>query len=231
MANTFSFFSYTLVGSGFMKPVIGIVMRKEVNENGRPILGLYKEVSDAIYACGGVVLAIVPPHFDTLCEEERQCLHQVIDLCDGIVLEGGDDFYDYDLDICRYVYEKDIPTLGICLGMQTMACLFDGTLVPVLEDSHYKQNLFYAHDIDIVKPSYLYDILGKENIRVNSRHHFHVKGTTLFVSAYHEDIVEACEDSSRKFFVGVQYHPEDMITYDTLEKRLFEKFLDVCRGD
>ena len=214
-----------------MKPIIGIVMRPEVNQNSRNILGLYKEVSEAIILCGGNVLAIIPPHLEKLNAEEKENLYQIIDLCDGIILEGGDDFYDYDMVICKYVYDKDIPTLGICLGMQIMACLFDGEMLSLKDSFHNQKGISYVHDIHIVSSSLLYKILGKEKVTVNSRHKCYIKKTSLFVSAFYNDIIEAVEDPFKRFFVGVQYHPEDMCTYDTLERCLFENFLAVCRGD
>lgn len=214
-----------------MKPIIGIVMRPEVNEKKREILGLYKEVSEAIYSCGGNVLAIVPPHLYSLSEKEKENLYAVIDLCDGIILEGGEAFYDYDAVITKYVYDKDIPTLGICLGMQVMATCFGGKMLDFSNNDHLKPGLCYVHDIDIDTSSSLFHILGKEKVFVNSRHKSYVDGTSLSISARHGIFIEAVEDSKKKFFIGVQYHPEDMITYDTVEKRLFEHFLDVCRGD
>lgn len=229
--NTFLFFSYTFLGSDTMNPVIGIVMRPEINKKGRNILALYKEVSNAIFTYGGNVIAIVPPHLDTLTEIEKQNLYQVIDLCDGIVLEGGIDFYDYDIAITKYIYEKNIPTLGICLGMQTMASLFGGTLLDFASDDHNKPGKLYVHDIKIIESSKLHEILGKKQIFVNSRHKSYIENTNLFVSARNGSIIEAVEDPHKKFFIGVQYHPEDMITYDTVEARLFQKFIETCRGD
>lgn len=214
-----------------MNPVIGIVMRPEENKKGRNILALYKEVSEAIFAYGGNVIAIVPPHLNSLTDVEKQNLYQIIDLCDGVILEGGNDFYDYDIVITKYVYEKDIPTLGICLGMQTMAFLFGGSLLDFESDQHNKPEQLYAHDITIIESSKLYEILRKKHVFVNSRHKSYIENTNLFVSARNGNVIEAVEDTHKKFFIGVQYHPEDMITYDTVEARLFQKFIEVCRGD
>ena len=72
----------------------------------------------------------------------------LIDMCDYFILQGGSDFYDVDIKIVKYLYDKNIPTLGICLGMQTMAFAFNGKLGDVI---NHNSNLSYVHNVMINK--------------------------------------------------------------------------------
>jgi putative glutamine amidotransferase len=75
------------------------------------------------------------------------------------------------------------------------------------------------------------DRIEGDTCPVNSRHHQAPKtpGEGLVVSATAPDgVVEAIEDPSRRFCLGVQWHPENF--YRTGEFRpLFEAFVEACR--
>ena len=52
-----------------------------------------------------------------------------------------------------------------------------------------------------------------------------IPDTTLTCVAYSEDkVLEAIEDSSKKFFIGVQWHPESLME-DENSKKLFDYFI------
>ena len=90
------------------------------------------------------------------------------------------------------------------------------------------------HTIEIVAGSRLNQITGKDTDEVNSAHHQAVKekGEGFEVTARtQEGIVEAMENRSKRFVLGVQYHPERMIeTADFQEHRrkLFEAFIQAA---
>lgn len=44
-------------------------------------------------------------------------LIESVNLCDGIILSGGNKYHENDFKLIEYLLEKDIPVLGICLGM------------------------------------------------------------------------------------------------------------------
>lgn len=145
--------------------------------------------------------------------------------CDGIILPGGDDIYDIELEVCNYAYQNNIPLLGICLGMQTMSYVFSGVMKELSDESH-KANKRYVHQITINKESLLYKILKEDKISVNSRHKDYILNTNLFIGAKATDgIIEEVEDPSKKFFVGVQWHPENL--NDKYANRLFSYFISV----
>ena len=43
-----------------------------------------------------------------------------------------------------------------------------------------------------------------------------------------DNVVEAIESDNKKFFVGIQWHPENMYTYDLNSRKIFDYFIKVC---
>lgn len=209
-----------------MKPKIGIIMRPDKLISGNEVMCVYEDLRLSIINSGGIPLGIMPLT-DNLNEFDSN-IYSLIDVCDGIILQGGDDFYNYDLEIVKYIYDKDMPVLGICLGMQLMGSMFNGKLENIAR--HKYKDKKYVHKIYIDKDSKLYSVLKNEVINVNSRHESALTYTDLdIVGLSNNNIIEAIEDKSKKFFIGVQWHPESMYSYDILECNLFDYFIDVCR--
>lgn len=144
--------------------------------------------------------------------------------CSGIIMQGGDDFLNIHKEIVKYLYECDIPLLAICMSMQAMGVLFGGKLIKVL---NHKSKNNYVHSVTIYPNTLLYKIIKKEKIMVNSSHKEALIKTNLQVSAY-SNCIEAIEDKQKKFFLGLQWHPEKMVEYDKLERKIFEYFKGVC---
>lgn len=213
-----------------MKPIIGLIPRPSVNATQRDMFSVYKEIKDLVWNRGGIPIALIPPHTKKLTQEEKESIQKAIDLCDGILAGGGDDIYDYDLEMIEYAYHKNIPVLGICLGMQTMAVMKDGVLKPIGNDNHQKKGIQYAHSVFIQQNSKLYEIMQTKEILVNSRHREHITQTDLCVNAISQDgSIEGIEDSKKNFFLGVQWHPEDMVAYDIKEKAFVDAFIEACK--
>ena len=223
-----------------MKPIIGIIGRTNKLSSSREICYINKEINDAVIKNGGIGIIIPPPTLESLygktieettnmTELEFEKLKYIINLCDGIICPGGDEFYDYDLKVVEYCYKIDKPLLGICLGMQTMGCLFNGTMLDLNDISH-KSEERYVHKIKLNKFSKLYEIFKFEELNVNSRHKSYINKTRLEVSARsYDNIIEAIEDKNKKFFIGVQWHPESMIKYDENQNKLFSYFIGCCK--
>lgn len=186
---------------------IGIILRPDVSSGGKSIHICYDSFVKIIKKYNHIPIGIM----------DMEGLKTV----DRVICQGGDEYNSFDLEAISYCYLNDIPLLGICLGMQTMGVLFDGKLDDI--DNH-KSTSKYVHEVKINKDSKLYKILNKDVIRVNSRHKSYVKSTKLKVSAL-SDVIEAIEDSDKKFFIGLQWHPEDMVSYDDLEEKIFSYFL------
>jgi gamma-glutamyl-gamma-aminobutyrate hydrolase PuuD len=149
---------------------------------------------------------------------------------------------DYELELARRAVEADLPLLAICRGIQVLNVARGGSLVQDIPDevgstvnhTHRESPVTIAHEVWITEGSLL-DRLMHENLEgdsclVNSRHHQAPKrlGTGLAVSATAPDgVIEAIEDPSRRFCLGVQWHPENF--YRTGEFRpIFEGFIEAA---
>ena len=191
---------------------IGIIVR-EFEENNKSFIGCRRDVLD-VFLKYPVQIILIP--IDLLWDQ----ILYLVQLCDGIVLTGGDHFVDNDFLLVQYLYKQDIPTLGICLGMQAMALSFGGYGEIKVGNNHYLKE----HAIVIKKNSLLYSILGVEQSVVNSRHKTGVQNTNLVVSARAFDgVIEAVEDKKKKFFLGLEWHPESLVNKKS--DLIFEAFI------
>ena len=198
-------------------PIIGIITRSSTSDEEHKINLIYDDIKNSILNNGGIPIGIM------LTEDYKS----LINMCDGIIFQGGDNFEKYDLDTLKYIYDINKPVLGICLGMQLMGVLFDGNMINI---NNHKKKLSYAHNVIINKNSILYNIYKTNNIKVNSRHKQIIKNTKLKVVGVSQDgYIEAIEDSSKKFFIGVQWHPESMVKYDKEQNSLFKYFIKQCK--
>ena len=185
--------------------IIGIIARKKIQENNKYYIGVYENYLNKIIKYGGVPIIIYP----------SDKIDYILNKCDGILSPGGDDVDEYDKYIYKYTLDKDIPYLGICLGMQAMS----NNLVDI--NNHYMT----YHQIYINSNSKLYQIYKKNKIIVNSRHKSKIVSLkNHMISAISEDgVVEAIERIDKKFILGVQYHPEDLT-----DDKIFEYFINSC---
>ena len=191
---------------------IGIIGRKNDDK-----ITFNKEIIDVIKKYDFIPLGIIVD-FENNSDNEFIKTKPLIDLCSGIILQGGSDYYDIDIIITKYLHKNNIPTLGICLGMQTMAMAFNGNMGDI---NNHKSDKLYVHSVDINKNSKLYDILKKDKIIVNSRHKSYIINTDLKVSGQ-ANIIEAIEDNAKDFFIGVQWHPETLMDENSI--LLFNNF-------
>ena len=185
---------------------IGIIGRKNDNK-----ITFNQEIINVIHKYNCIPIGIIVD-FDNNPNIEFNKIKNIIDLCDGLILQGGSDYYDIDILITKYLYKNNIPTLGICLGMQTMAMTFNGTMSEI---ANHNSKSKYVHSINIDKNSKLYNIIKKDKIFVNSRHNSYIINTDLDVSATN-NVIEAIEDKNKKFFIGVQWHPESIMDENSI---------------
>ncbi len=128
--------------------------------------------------------------------------------------------------------DRDLPVLGICRGLQLFNVYHGGTLIQHIESGKHTVRTADAsqpaHQVIIAPNTLLAAILGPGAHPVNSRHHQGVAqlGGHLAVSAKSADdgMVEGLERADKLFAVAVQWHPEDQVKSDPLQKRLFEAF-------
>lgn len=192
--------------------------------------GYYKSVLKA----GGIPI-IIPPLANT------DAIINTLEIIDGLILSGGGDYDPRyaneepdpklgeineerdlpELFITRLAYNRQIPILGICRGIQTLAMALGGkvkqdiTDIATLNHSQKEERNVPTHNVIIEKDSILsqlYKLTDKNaTLKVNSFHHQAVCdcGDKFRVVAKSEDgIVEAMESREFKSIIGVQWHPE-----------------------
>src|SRR5262249_48703276 len=143
-----------------------------------------------------------------------------------------------DLTLARAARERGIPTLGICLGVQVMNVAAGGTLIQDIASSidtdidHASEPTDrHRHEVLIQPNTHPAKILGARELNVNSSHHQAIGrvGGDLRVTAHAPDgVIEGLEDPSHPFYVGVQWHPEDMPREESASA-LFGAFVDAAR--
>ena len=192
--------------------------------------GYYKSVLKA----GGIPI-IIPPLANT------DAIINTLEIIDGLILSGGGDYDPRyaneepdpklgeineerdlpELFITRLAYNRQIPILGICRGIQTLAMALGGkvkqdiTDIATLNHSQKEERNVPTHNVIIEKDSILsqlYKLTDKNaTLKVNSFHHQAVCdcGDKFHVVAKSEDgIIEAIESREFKSIIGVQWHPE-----------------------
>jgi len=122
---------------------------------------------------------------------------------------------EMEMALFRYAIEEDMPTLGICRGMQLINVAMGGRLIQDLPGHTLPEFQSAVHQVYVSPGSRFGAIIGAGAIyRTNSRHHQGLKeaqrAPSLMASAYHPEdgIVEALESPEHPWLVGVQCHPE-----------------------
>lgn len=194
---------------------VGILLREKENE-----MIINKEIIEYLSNYDVNIIGIIIDY-----NVEFNKIINIVKICDGVILPGGTNQSNIDIRLARYLYDIDKPTLGICLGMQNMAVANNGT-IEKLGNNFHDSDLTYVHKINIKKGTKLYGILETNKMMVNSRHSYHVTYTNLDISAYSEDyVIEAVEAKNKKFYIGVQWHPESIQT-NINSKLLIDEFIN-----
>lgn len=141
----------------------------------------------------------------------------------------------FDLELIRRARSRGIPVLGICLGAQQLNVACGGGLYQDIEEQlgckvrHRRteaESQRPRHAIRIQPDTLLYEIVGRRELMVNTSHHQAIRalGTGLRISAHatEDDVIEAVESTGGGFFLGVQWHPEELAEPGTAHLKLFE---------
>lgn len=191
----------------------------------------YTQIADA----GGVPV-IIPPLAD------KDIIINTLDNIDALLLTGGADHNPLwsgqqphpalhninqardlpELLATRLACNRQMPILGICRGMQTIAIALGGEVcqdIPhtpkLIKHSQEADRTEPTHSVDIEPDSALHGIFGTDRIFVNSFHHQAVtspgKGMRITATAP-DGTAEAMESTCHKPVIGVQWHPEWMGT-------------------
>lgn len=207
------------------QPVIGIT--GNFGDKGCELARGYYE---SVIASGGIPM-IIPPSAD------RQALINTLEHVDGLLLSGGGDMNPLfvgeepsprlhginaerdlpELLLINLAYNRQIPMLGICRGIQMIACALGGKIhqdipSPTIKHSQDLDRSMPSHSVSLLSDTVISGIYGgQEKLLVNSFHHQAVSepGERFKVCATAGDgVIEAIESSEYKSIIGVQWHPE-----------------------
>ncbi len=224
------------------KVIIGIVAKHIKDDKIRTNSLIRDEVKQAIFDNGGIAVGILSPNNELLYsiddwkkyedKIEQEKIIKQINLCNGIVLQGGSTNEAFENWIANYCYEKDIPVLGICAGQNSVVRGLGGTTFKIKNpEDHNKPYDDYAHSIKIQKDSKFYTIVGKEEIMVNSRHKRTIDKCPLLdkVAFCDDSYADVVESKNKRFYIGVRFHPESLYKIDENMNNIFKAFIDECR--
>jgi putative glutamine amidotransferase len=228
-----------------MPPLIGLTTYREQAAWGvwdQPADLLPTMYADAIVRAGGVPV-LLPPASD-----DPDAAASVIARIDGLVVTGGADVdpHQYgeqphprttswrpdrdawELSLLTSAAAANLPTLGVCRGMQVMAVAAGGTLdqhTPDLvghEEHSPGGDVFGEVGVSTSESSVLASILGSE-VTVHCHHHQSVRSHPGYeaVARAGDGTLEAMEAEGKRFCLAVQWHPEagrDQRLFDALVK-------------
>ncbi len=235
-------------------PLIGITMDSEAGGEGAyskfDWYALRENYCGAVAQSGGLPLPL--PH-------EPELAEHYLDLIDGLLITGGafdvdpsmygaSDIHDtvvtkgkrtqFEWAMTEGALKRDMPILGICGGQQLLHVVMGGKLIQHIPDS-YSECLAHeqpnprneaGHAVRIKAATLLHDIVGKDEMHVNSAHHQAVadKPEGVIINAIAPDtVLEGIEAPEKRFCIGVQWHPEFHI--DEGDKKIFDAFIEAAR--
>jgi putative glutamine amidotransferase len=237
------------------QPIIGVTSDFNAGEKDRPggrepTYFLRARYVQAIEAAGGLPL-ILP------ITDRKKGITRLLDLVDGLLLTGSGPDLDpklyneakryrfkvmsrertgFELALAKQAWERELPTLGICGGMQLLNVAAGGSLYQDLPAQlktlikHQQQAAATesSHWVNVEPGTRLREITRSPKIRVNSSHHQGVKSVPadLMINARATDgVIEGIEAPDHPFLVGVQWHPEFLYTTDPVSRKLFTTLL------
>jgi membrane dipeptidase len=215
---------YSVFPESKKQPVIGIT--GNFGDKGCELARGYYE---SVITSGGIPM-IIPP------SANRDTIVNTLQNIDGLLLSGGSDINPLFLNeepspklhginserdlpellLINLAYNRQIPILGICRGIQMIACALGGKIYqdiinPTIKHSQELDRNIPSHSVNIDKNTILSKIYQQEKLWVNSFHHQAVSepGKQFKISATAPDgTIEAIESCEFKSIIGVQWHPE-----------------------
>lgn len=223
----------------------------ETCENISPREYIDSVFANAIIAAGGAPLllplteapALIRQYFD-LCDGIAFQGGQDVEPA----LFGGDPDYDkgllcpqrdkYELALMHLALDEDKPLIAICRGMQLLNVCLGGTLSMNYKEldtpdgmAHWRHTGILraaAHPVVIDENSLLGRIVGQKTAQVNSCHHCAAKylgQEAVLVAEATDGIVEAIEVPTKRFCLGLQWHPEYTWEQFPADKRIWDGFI------
>jgi putative glutamine amidotransferase len=236
-----------------MRPRIGVTLDSEQPGGYAklPWYALRENYCDTIAAAGGLPIAL--PHEPELASSYLDILDGLI--VTGGAFDIDPSLYGaaerhatvtlkarrtrFEWAITAEAVARNLPVLGICGGQQLLNAVLGGTLIQHIPDAvpgalaHEQPNprTEPGHDVLVERGTLLHRLTRADRLSVNSAHHQAAEavGPGILVSARAEDgVIEAIEDPGRRFCLGVQWHPEYLISEG--DRAILAGFVDACRA-
>jgi len=172
----------------------------------------------------------------------------IIKHASGILLSGGGDVHakffnqwlnknanninferdKFEIELTRAAFEKNIPILGICRGMQVLNIALGGDILQDIKN-HPNNSYEPVHQVDILENTKLAQIVRKKKIKVNSMHHQAINNLSneLIISGLSQDkLIESIESPLQDFVLGVQWHPEYLYKKYIAHEKILQAFIN-----
>ncbi|MBQ2697890.1 MAG: gamma-glutamyl-gamma-aminobutyrate hydrolase family protein [Clostridia bacterium] len=217
-----------------MKKIVGIVPSARLFETDDPYQDRYTFINS--YALrlaenGGAPIGLL--------SQNGRLLPEPLELTDALLICGGTKILPFHFEAVDYAVRSGKPLLGVCLGMQVIHAYFlvadeagrrgyEGPLLDLYEQMKKERHMFVLpvehhwdvpirrgqeeavkHPLRIAPGSLLHRLLGQDEIRGASMHHYRVNNPSprLTRSAHTADgTIEALEYGEQ--ILGIQFHPE-----------------------
>jgi len=226
------------------RPVIAVCT--SMNDTGSQIR-LNRSYFHAIFASGGLPVGLP---FSGEAAEAREFFDSGI--FDGVLFAGGIDVNparygeeitgegvevsdsrdSFELEMAKLLKDTDIPVLGICRGVQALNVAFGGTLHQDIKGHRQEEpGREMPFTATLKEGTLLRELLGDaETTTINSFHHQAVKDVAPGFTACafsHDGYVEAIEPAvrSKRFMLGVQWHPELFFDVSENSRAIFAAFI------
>jgi putative glutamine amidotransferase len=240
-----------------MRPRIGIT---SWHRNDADRLERWEAIRDtytgAVRAAGG--LPIILPIGD----DDPDVIDGYLAAVDGLLFTGGEDiapaYYGeprdercqepdperdlFEIHLARAALAQQVPTLGICRGLQVINVAAGGTLYqdiacrPGTRDYHsasLANRGQLIHRVRLVQESRLRAIMGVAESQVTSTHHQFVKdlapGFRVSAESAEDGIVEGIERPDVPFLLAVQWHPERLYADHAAHLALFGSLVEAAK--
>ena len=235
-----------------MKPLIGISPSAEIDQSyymtttdnmraieqagGMPVVLSYvsseQDITDLAERIDGLYLTGGYDIDPTLFGEEP---HPKL----GTIIPARDKF---EIAMVHKMRELGKPILGVCRGCQIMNIAVSGDMYQdmysqidgdLLQHQQKAPKEHGSHFVFVKEGSLLHKLTGKKKLTVNSRHHqanrrvpenFQVSGKAS------DGVIEALESKEEPFFLGLQWHPENMVAHnDVASEKIYQGFIRACK--
>ncbi len=241
------------------RPLIGLTTYRKTAAQTNPgaLYALMPSYVEAVVAAGGVPL-LIPLGLDEAALRTLLARLDGLLLTGGGDIAGDhyasahpDLIFDIDPDrdrvelfLAREAVSDDKPLLAICRGHQVLNVALGGSLyedVLRLKPTAIKHDYwgeyprtFLSHEVTVDEGSRLARQLGQTRLRVNSLHHQGVRALApgLVAVAHAPDgLVEGVEAPGRRYALGVQWHPENLIHVAPPMLSLFQGLVEAAAGE